>query len=118
MYILMPDTPHISYMALAVIFIMATLLGFASHAPGSLGVFDAAMFAALPQFAKEQLLATLLLYRLLYFVIPFALALTIMGGREIWLNIIAPWQARRKSARLSAFTLEPVSQQSSPPRSP
>jgi uncharacterized membrane protein YbhN (UPF0104 family) len=117
-YILMPAQPGIDFMSFAVAFILATLLGFASHAPGSLGVFDAAMFAALPQFAKEQLLATLLLYRLLYFVIPFALALTIMGGREIWLNIIAPWQARRKSARLSAFTLEPVSQQSSPPRSP
>ena len=59
-------------MSLAVVFILATLLGFASHAPGSLGVFDAAMLVALPQFGKEQLLATLLVFRMLYFLIPFA----------------------------------------------
>ena len=53
------------------VFILATLLGFASHAPGWLGVFDAAMLVALPQFGREQLLATLLVFRILYFVIPF-----------------------------------------------
>ena len=49
----------------------ATLLGFASHAPGGLGVFDAAMLVALWQFDKEDLLAGLLLFRLLYYLAPF-----------------------------------------------
>ncbi len=48
----------------------ATLLGFASHAPGGLGVFDAAMLVALWQFDKEDLLAGLLLFRLLYYICP------------------------------------------------
>src|SRR5665213_1892525 len=48
MYLLMPAQPGIDFISLAVVFILATLLGFASHAPGSLGVFDAAMLAALP----------------------------------------------------------------------
>ncbi|MBN8984379.1 MAG: UPF0104 family protein, partial [Rhizobiales bacterium] len=69
MYLLMPNTPYIDFLSLAVVFILATLLGFASHAPGSLGVFDAAMLLALPQFGREQLLATLLVFRVLYFVI-------------------------------------------------
>ena len=68
---------------LAVIFVSATLLGFASHSPGGLGVFDAAMLVALAQFDKEELLASLLLFRLLYYIIPFALALAILGAREI-----------------------------------
>src|SRR5580704_16375668 len=46
MYLLMPATPQIDFLSLAVVFILATLLGFASHAPGSLGVFDAAMLVA------------------------------------------------------------------------
>jgi len=41
------------------------------------------MLVALLHFNKEELLASLLLFRLLYYVIPFALALTILGGREI-----------------------------------
>src|ERR1051325_3059540 len=43
MYMLLPDDPHIDFIKLAVIFVSATLLGFASHSPGGLGVVDAAM---------------------------------------------------------------------------
>ena len=96
MYLLMPTDPGIDFMPLAVVFILATLLGFASHAPGSIGVFDAAMLVALPQFGREQLLATLVVFRILYFLIPFGIAISIMGSREIWLNVVVPWRKRRK----------------------
>jgi uncharacterized membrane protein YbhN (UPF0104 family) len=96
MYLLVPAQPHIDFLSLAVVFILATLLGFASHAPGSIGVFDAAMLVAMPQFGREQLLATLLVFRVLYFVIPFSIAISIMGTREFWLNVVVPWQERRR----------------------
>ena len=83
MYMVLPDEPNIGFNMLAVIFVSATLLGFASHAPGGLGVFDAAMLVALWQFDKEDLLAGLLLFRLLYYVIPFGLSLLILGVREL-----------------------------------
>jgi len=108
MYLLMPAEPGIDFVSLAVVFILATLLGFASHAPGSLGVFDAAMLVALPQFGKEQLVATLVVYRILYFVIPFSIAISIMGTRELWLSVIA-WQERRKlTCSPSAAVPQPV----------
>jgi glycosyltransferase 2 family protein len=102
MYLLMPAQPDIDFISLAVVFILATLLGFASHAPGSLGVFDAAMLLALPQFGREQLVATLVVFRILYFVIPFSVAITIMGTRELWLNVVMPWQERRRANELDA----------------
>jgi uncharacterized membrane protein YbhN (UPF0104 family) len=102
MYLLMPAQPDIDFISLAVVFILATLLGFASHAPGSLGVFDAAMLLALPQFGREQLVATLVVFRILYFVIPFSIAITIMGTRELWLNVMVPWQERRRANELDA----------------
>ena len=86
MYMLLPDEPNIGFVTLAVVFVSATLLGFASHAPGGLGVFDAAMLVALWQFDKEEVLAGLLLFRLLYYLAPFVIALIILGAREIWLN--------------------------------
>src|SRR5262249_3890472 len=85
--LLLPSEPAIDFMSLAVIFIFATLFGFASHAPGSLGVFDAAMLVGLRQFNREELVAGLLLFRLLYFILPFSLALMTMGARELWLAI-------------------------------
>ena len=87
MWMLMPAEPHIGFVELAVIFVSATLLGFASHSPGGLGVFDAAMLIGLWQFDREDLIAGLLLFRLLYYIIPFALALAILGLRELWLSV-------------------------------
>src|SRR5260370_42492873 len=96
MLYLMTTCPSIGFSSLSVVFILATLLGFASHAPGSLGVFDAAMLVALPQFSKEQMVATLVVFRILYFVIPFGISISIMGTRELWLNVVQPWQERRR----------------------
>jgi uncharacterized membrane protein YbhN (UPF0104 family) len=87
MYMLVPDQPNIGFIMLAVIFVSATLLGFASHSPGGLGVFDAAMLVALWQFDKEELLAGLLLFRLLYYIVPFILSLAILGGRELQMSL-------------------------------
>ncbi len=101
MYLLMPVQPGIDFISLAVVFILATLLGFASHAPGSLGVFDAAMLVALPEFGREQLLATLVVFRILYFLTPFSIAISIMGARELWLNVVVPWQKRRRLSDLN-----------------
>jgi uncharacterized membrane protein YbhN (UPF0104 family) len=90
MYMLVPAEPYFGFVELAVIFVTATMLGFASHSPGGLGVFDAAMLVALWQYDKEDLLAGLLLFRLLYYVVPFGLALAILGIRELWLGWTRP----------------------------
>ncbi len=82
MYCLMPAVSGDGFFTLAVAFVSATLLGFASHAPGSIGVFDAAMLIALPAIGKEELVAGLLVFRVLYFMIPFALALVTMACWE------------------------------------
>jgi len=115
MYLLMPMTPYIDFVSLAVVFILATLLGFASHAPGSIGVFDVAMLVALPQFSKEELLATLLVFRILYFLIPFCISISIMGTREVWLSGVQPWLERRRlsqactaKARVKATVRQPI----------
>jgi uncharacterized membrane protein YbhN (UPF0104 family) len=55
------------------------------------------MLIALTQFEKEELLASLLIFRFLYFVAPFALAVVMLGIRELSL-------ARR--ARLCALARE------------
>jgi uncharacterized membrane protein YbhN (UPF0104 family) len=100
MYMLVPDEPNLGFVTVAVIFVAATLLGFASHAPGGLGVFDATMMVALWQFDKEDLLAGLLLFRLLYYIIPFAISLVILGTREFLLS--------RATRRIAQATAPPI----------
>ncbi|ALK10979.1 lysylphosphatidylglycerol synthase domain-containing protein [Blastochloris viridis] len=93
MYVLTPATPDAGFITIAVVFVAATLLGFASHAPGGIGVFDAAILVALtsgnwgvPVFDREEMLATLLLFRVFYYLIPFTLSVLLLAGRELWLG--------------------------------
>jgi glycosyltransferase 2 family protein len=57
---------------------------------------------ALPQFGKEELLATLVVFRILYFIIPFCISISIMGLREFWLSVVQPWQERRRLSEACA----------------
>ena len=82
MYVLLPAQPAVHLLDLIVIFVTAMLMGVVSHVPGSLGVMEAAMFIGLPQVPKEELLVSLVTFRVLYFLLPLLLATLLLGLRE------------------------------------
>ena len=87
MYVLIPAGMNIEFFRLTAVFIAATLLGFASHTPAGLGVFDAAILLGLGGEDKEPLIAALLMFRFLYHFLPFVLALGLFGGVEAWRSL-------------------------------
>ena len=93
MYVLIPSAQSIGLFPIMAVFIAATLLGFASHTPAGLGVFDATFLIGLGHDEKEPLVAALLLFRLLYHFLPFVFALALFGSVEAWRS----WRARRTS---------------------
>jgi uncharacterized membrane protein YbhN (UPF0104 family) len=103
MYMLTPDEPHVGFIVVAVIFVSATLLGFASHSPGGLGVFDAAMLVGLWQMDREELLAGMLLFRLLYYIAPFVLSVILLTLREIIIGA----RSKRLQRLASAADVQP-----------
>jgi uncharacterized membrane protein YbhN (UPF0104 family) len=84
MYVLIPAGVNIEFFRLTTVFIAATLLGFASHAPAGIGVFDAAILFGLGDEHREPLVAALLMFRLLYHFLPFVIALGLFGAVEGW----------------------------------
>jgi uncharacterized membrane protein YbhN (UPF0104 family) len=89
MYVLIPSGPNIGIFPIMAIFIAATLLGFASHAPAGIGVFDATFLIGMGGDNKEPLVAALLMFRLLYHFLPFVFALGLFGGVETWRGLRA-----------------------------
>src|SRR6201986_60558 len=85
-YLLGSGEPNLGFVVVAVIFVSAALLGFASHSPGGLGVFDAAMLVGLWQMDREELLAGMLLFRILYYIVPFILSVILLTFREVILG--------------------------------
>ncbi|ABD05485.1 conserved hypothetical protein [Rhodopseudomonas palustris HaA2] len=110
MYVLVPEEPNLGFVVVAVIFVSATLLGFASHSPGGLGVFDAAMLVGLWQMNKEELLAGMLLFRMLYYIVPFVLSVIILAVREIVIGT----RLKRMDRLAAALDPKPIRQDPTP----
>jgi glycosyltransferase 2 family protein len=87
LYVLIPSGPDIGLFPIMAVFIAATLLGFASHTPAGIGVFDATFLIGLGGGDKEPLIAALLVFRLLYHVLPFVLALSLFCAVEGWRSL-------------------------------
>jgi uncharacterized membrane protein YbhN (UPF0104 family) len=82
LYVLLPSHEGLDFFTFAAIYVFACLLGIVSHAPGGIGVFEATMLKVIPSPSQEALLASLLMFRILYYVIPFVLALALLGANE------------------------------------
>lgn len=68
-------------------FFTGQLLAILSHSPGGLGVFETVMFEMLKDlFSEATLLSSLLLYRIVYFLIPLALGITLLAIDELGLR--------------------------------
>jgi glycosyltransferase 2 family protein len=111
MYSAIPSAAAGELVTIAIAFVAATLIGYASHAPGSLGVFEAAMLVALPEVPKEELVAGLLVFRVLYFLMPFCLALVSMASWEsmVFLRRTGAVAPNQKTA--AAIKEQPVAEQ-------
>ena len=62
---------------------IALVLGVAGHTPGGLGVFEVAIVSVLGGAERADLLGALLLYRIVYYVAPFAIAAVALGLFEM-----------------------------------
>jgi len=91
LYVLLPDGHGVRYPAFVGVFLLAQSVGLASHVPGGLGVFETLVIlqigGAVP---TEHLLGALLAYRVIYYLLPFAVALALLVVHE----------ARRQRQRL------------------
>jgi glycosyltransferase 2 family protein len=86
LFVLLPAGVDIPFATILAAYVFACFLGIISHAPGGIGVFEATMLLVLPGIPRETLLGVLLVYRLIYYLVPFILALSLLGTREIMLR--------------------------------
>ncbi|KEO55031.1 bifunctional lysylphosphatidylglycerol flippase/synthetase MprF [Thioclava pacifica] len=82
LYVLLPHGAP-DFLTFLAIFAAAAMAGVLSHVPGGVGVFESVVIAAMPASVPlDQVAAALLLYRLIYYLVPFALALAVVALNE------------------------------------
>ncbi|WP_417809647.1 bifunctional lysylphosphatidylglycerol flippase/synthetase MprF [Thioclava sp.] len=82
LWVLMPvgTPPFATFLA---IYAAATMVGVLSHVPGGVGIFETVVIAALPASVPlGEAAAGLLAFRIIYFLLPFALAFVIVSINE------------------------------------
>ncbi len=83
LYVLLPPS-GISFPGLLGAFMAAQLLGLASHVPGGVGVFEGLMVLLLKPFlGSGQLLPALVVYRVVYYLLPLTVALVVLVADEV-----------------------------------
>lgn len=84
LWVLLPDSPQLTYLVFFGSFLLAQVIGVASTVPAGLGVFEATLLIALAPFApKSELLGAVLVFRGVYYVVPLAVAAILLGGYEV-----------------------------------
>jgi uncharacterized membrane protein YbhN (UPF0104 family) len=82
LYALLPEESQaLGFPAIAALYVVAALAGGVSHAPGGVGVFEAFMLGVLRAPSQESLLAALLLFRAIYYFVPFILAAILLAAQ-------------------------------------
>ncbi|WP_350560783.1 bifunctional lysylphosphatidylglycerol flippase/synthetase MprF [Psychrobacter sp. CAL346-MNA-CIBAN-0220] len=74
-YILIPKNVQVTFLEVFSASVQSIVAGLISSVPGGLGVFELSMVASLPKVDKTTLLSVLLLFRILYYFIPFVLGI-------------------------------------------
>jgi glycosyltransferase 2 family protein len=82
LYVLLPASNPLGYELFLAIYVVAVMLGVASHVPGGLGVFETIILKAMSGAPLEPTLGALLLFRICYYFVPFLLALLLLGIHE------------------------------------
>lgn len=79
LYVLLPADLTPPFTVFAVGCIAAVAVGIVAHVPGGIGVFEASITAILLGAGRADLLAALLVYRVIYNFLPFLASVTVLG---------------------------------------
>jgi len=80
LFVLLPASGGLDFFKFVPFFLLAQVIGLLSYVPGGLGVFETAMILLLsPFYESSAIISSLVVYRLTYYLIPFAVASAIFG---------------------------------------
>ncbi|HQR23717.1 MAG TPA: hypothetical protein PK163_02960 [Steroidobacteraceae bacterium] len=108
LYLLLPESAKLAYLPFLAVYLASVWVGVLSHVPAGLGVLESMLLLLLPEVPPAELLASVLLYRVIYEILPLVFSLTLWGGYElisddgVRMRLMRPATALRSMARQRA----------------
>ena len=101
LFLLLREWIAVPYSTFLAAYMLAQAVGFASQIPGGLGAFDATFLAILaPRADTGALAASLVMYRVIYYLVPLAGALAMLGFSELRRRAHPAHPARPRALRV------------------
>lgn len=83
-YTLLPIDSGVGYWSVLAVFVSANLIGVLAHVPGGLGIFESIVTLTLSPFMLPgHILGALILFRVVYYLVPFLISLSLFVGMEL-----------------------------------
>ncbi len=82
LFILLPNDIQTSFPQFLGIFLLATIAVVLTHVPGGIGVFELVILSMLADASNKEVVAALLVFRLIYYIVPLFGAALLVGGFE------------------------------------
>ncbi len=79
LYALLPDAIAVSYFQFLCVFLLATIAVVLTHIPGGVGIFELVILTMLGAEANSDVVASLLVFRVIYYLIPLLIAGLMVG---------------------------------------
>jgi phosphatidylglycerol lysyltransferase len=83
LWFVMPAAANVTFVALAGAYALAVTAGLASSVPGGIGVFEGVILLTLPPAWRAGQLGALLVYRLVYYLLPLGVAALSFAASEL-----------------------------------
>src|SRR5512142_698139 len=84
LFVLLPHASGLSVATFVGFFLAAQIVAVVSHVPGGIGVFEPLMLVMLkPWFGTPEVVGALIVYRAVYYFLPFAIAVVAFASHEI-----------------------------------
>lgn len=87
LFVLLPSSAAVGFVAFLGVYLVAQTAGVVSHVPGGFGVFEGAFISLLtvsdPGMSTSVVAASLVVYRIVYYLLPLIIAMTIAGAADL-----------------------------------
>jgi phosphatidylglycerol lysyltransferase len=108
-YVLLPDAPGLTFLVFLAVYVTAYTAAMASHVPGGIGVFDGTILVGLAPFLDPAtIVGALLVFRLLYYILPLFLAGGMFATNEVIIRRVAVSRAFVQASRWGDPFVVPV----------
>ncbi len=86
LYVILPESMPLSYSQFLGVYLLAVVAVVFTHVPGGLGILELIILTFAGAGGKEEILAALVAFRVIYYLIPLVLAFALVLGHEWWIR--------------------------------